>query len=397
MKHILRKIIFCLIACAVLFLIGAGIFRSNPQALVKNLLLQADITIDGNRQSDILVHNNQLYARLLGQGSLGLGESYMDGWWDCDALDQFFFKVFRSDIQHKVPKNFNSIFAYIKSKFMNLQSKDRAFQVGQQHYDLGDDLFKAMLDQRMIYSCAYWKDAKDLEHAQEHKLALICKKLQLKPGMKLLDIGCGWGGLALYAAQNYGVNVVGVTISQEQAKYAQEIAKNYPVEIRLQDYRDLHEQFDCIVSVGMFEHVGYKNYQTFIDICHRLLKDDGLLLLHTIGSNQSWTTGDEWINKYIFTNGMLPSIAQIAKTIEGKFVMEDWHNFGADYDKTLMAWYENFKKNWPQLQSQYGDRFKRMWDYYLLSCAGLFRARGIQLWQIVLSKKGIIGGYESLR
>jgi cyclopropane-fatty-acyl-phospholipid synthase len=397
MKHILLKIIFGILSVAALLLIGRGIFTSNPESLVKNLLAQADIRINGDKPSDIVVHNPALYARVIGQGSLGLGESYMDGWWDSSRLDEFFFKLFSSDVPHKVPHTANTVFAYLKSKIMNLQSKDRAFQVGQQHYDLGDDLFKAMLDSRMIYSCAYWKNAKNLEEAQEHKLDLICRKLQLKPGMKVLDIGCGWGGLALYAAQNYGVSVVGVTISQEQAKYAQSICHNAPVEIRLQDYRDLNEQFDAIVSVGMFEHVGYKNYQTFVDIAHKLLKDHGLFLLHTIGSNRSWTTGDEWINKYIFTNGMLPSIAQIGKTIEGKFVMEDWHNFGADYDRTLMAWYDNFQRNWPQLQPTYGDRFKRMWDYYLLSCAGLFRARGIQLWQIVLSKNGIIGGYESVR
>ncbi len=397
MKHVLRKIFYCLTLLLVGILVARGIFNSNPKSLVKNLLAQAGITIDGDKPFDIAVHNEKVYPRVIGQGSLGLGESYMDGWWDCPALDQFFFKIFSADLPNKVPHTINTIFAYLKSKLINMQSKDRAFQVGQQHYDLGDDLFKLMLDKRMIYSCAYWKNAKNLEQAQENKLDLICRKLQLKPGMKVLDIGCGWGGLALYAAQNYGVNVIGVTISKEQANYCQQITKNHSIEIRLQDYRDLHEQFDRIVSVGMFEHVGYKNYQTFIDICHRLLKDGGLMLLHTIGGNQSWTTGDEWINKYIFTNGMLPSIAQIAKTFEGKFVMEDWHNFGADYDKTLMAWHENFERNWPQLQARYGDRFKRMWDYYLLSCAGLFRARNIQLWQIVISKKGVIGGYESVR
>lgn len=397
MKFSIQKIIFCLFAIVLFVYVGRGVFTSHPEEVIKKLLIEADISIDGNRPSDIIVHNNSLYARIIGQGSLGLGEAYMDGWWDSNALDQFFFKLFRADIQNKVSHNANTIFAYIKSKLINLQSKDRAFQVGEQHYDLGDDLFKAMLDKRMIYSCAYWKNAENLEQAQEHKLDLICRKLQLKPGMKLLDIGCGWGGLAHYAAQNYGVSVVGATVSKEQAKHAQDRCKGHPVEIRLQDYRDLNEKFDRIVSVGMFEHVGYKNYQTFIDICHNLLKDDGLFLLHTIGSNQSWTTGDEWMNKYIFMNGMLPSIAQIAKTIEGKFVMEDWHNFGADYDKTLMAWHQNFEKNWPQLQPKYGDRFKRMWDYYLLSCAGLFRARYIQLWQIVLSKKGVVGGYESVR
>ena len=236
-----------------------------------------------------------------------------------------------------------------------------------------------------------------LMQAQENKLDLICKKLYLKPGMKLLDIGCGWGGLARYAAKNYGVQVVGVTISKEQAACAQRDKQRYPVEIRLQDYRDLNEKFDRIVSVGMFEHVGYKNYHTFMEVTHELLKDDGLMFLHTIGGNVSYTRGDDWIDKYIFPNGMLPSIAQIGNSIEHLFVMEDWHNFGADYDKTLMAWYANFEKSWPSLQPKYGDRFYRMWKYYLLSCAGLFRARGIQLWQIMLSKKGVIGGYQSVR
>lgn len=393
---VLRFIIVAAVLGALAFVVSK-MYYSNPKETVEKILASADVALEGNRPSDINVHNHDLYARVLAQGSLGLGESYMDGWWDCTALDQFFFKIMRADVAKNVPMTLNTIFAVLQSKLMNMQSKARAFQVGEQHYDLGDDLFSLMLDKRMIYSCAYWKNAKNLDQAQEHKLDLICKKLYLRPGLKVLDIGCGWGGLAEFMAKKYGVQVVGVTISKEQAKCAQDRCRGCDVEIRLQDYRDINETFDRIVSVGMFEHVGYKNYQTFIDICHKLIKDDGLMLLHTIGSNQSYTTGDEWINKYIFTNGMLPSICQIAKTLEGKFVMEDWHNFGADYDRTLMAWHENFIKNWPQIQAKYGDRFYRMWNYYLLCCAGLFRARSIQLWQIVISKKGELGGYQSIR
>ncbi len=371
--------------------------QTDPQAFAQQLLAHADIQINGDRPWDIAVHNQALFARVLGQGSLGLGESYMDGWWDSPALDQFFFKILRANLAQKMPCAFNSILTCLKSKFLNLQSKSRAFQVGEQHYDLGDDLFTAMLDKHMLYSCAYWLHAYDLQRAQDDKLELICKKLYLKPGMKLLDIGCGWGGLARYAAKNYGVNVIGVTISKEQANYAQTINKDFPVEIRLQDYRDLHETFDRIVSVGMFEHVGYKNYRTFMDVTHHLLADDGLMLLHTIGGNVSRSQGDDWLDTYIFPNGMLPSIAQIGTSIEELFVMEDWHNFGANYDKTLMAWWHNFEKSWPHLETRYGPRFYRMWKYYLLSCAGAFRARDIQLWQIVLSKKGILGGYRSVR
>ncbi|MDH7528362.1 MAG: cyclopropane fatty acyl phospholipid synthase, partial [Ignavibacteria bacterium] len=254
-----------------------------------------------------------------------------------------------------------------------------------------------MLDKRMNYSCAYWKDATNLDEAQENKLELICKKLYLKPGMRVLDIGCGWGAFAKYAAEKYGVEVVGITVSKEQLKLAKELCDGLPVEIRLQDYREVNEKFDRIVSIGMFEHVGYKNYREYFKIAAKNLKDDGIFLLHTIGSNISTKSTDAWTHKYIFPNGMLPSLAQISKTVENLFVIEDVHNFGADYDKTLMAWYNNFKNNWHKLKDKYGERFYRMWEYFLLSCAGAFRARKNQLWQIVLSKKGILGGYSSIR
>ena len=386
-----------IVVCLIVGLYGARqFFLTNPKRMAQQLLAQAHITINGSNPWDMTVHNDLLYARALTKGSLGLGEAYMDGWWDCPALDQFFYRISRADLYKHIPKNVESWFAYLKASIMNLQSPSRAFQVGERHYDLGNDLFKAMLDKYMFYSCAYWKDAQTLDQAQQDKCELICKKLYLKPGMKLLDIGCGWGGLALYAAKHYGVNVVGVTISKEQAEYARNLTRNLPVDIRLQDYRSLHEPFDRIVSVGMFEHVGYQNYKTFIKIAQKLLKDDGLMLLHTIGSNESQAHGDPWLTKYIFPNGMLPSIEQIAQASQGILVMEDWHNFGTDYDKTLMAWAKNFDFYWPELQPIYGNRFYRMWKYYLLSCAGLFRARTIQLWQIVFSK-GIIDDYISVR
>lgn len=390
-------LIFCGTALAMLILFYTKYTSLNPKDFAQQLLAAADIKINGSRPWDIQVHNEHLYARIISNGSLGLGESYMDGWWDVAELDQFFYRIAASKLDTKIPYNLNSLLMALKAKIVNLQSPARAFEVGEQHYDLGDDLFKIMLDSCMIYSCAYWLNADCLDKAQEDKLDLICKKLELRPGMKLLDIGCGWGGLARHAAQKYGVQVVGITISKEQARTAQELTHGLPVEIRLQDYRDIHEKFDRIASIGMFEHVGYKNYRNFMHCAYDLLKDDGLMLLHTIGSNSSQITGDEWINTYIFPNGMLPSICQIGTAIENLFVMEDWHNFGADYDKTLMTWYKNFEKNWPKLQSKYGDRFFRMWKYYLLSCAGMFRARTIQLWQVVLSKTGQPGGYKSIR
>ncbi|CDG21233.1 Cyclopropane-fatty-acyl-phospholipid synthase [Xenorhabdus poinarii G6] len=356
------------------------------------LLQEADIEINGSRPFDISIKNPNFYKRVLKEGSLGLGESYMDGWWECDRLDIFFYKILRADLEHRIPQNARDIFRIIISRMFNLQSPKRAWIVGKEHYNLGNDLFTRMLDPHMQYSCGYWKEANTLEEAQSHKLRLICEKLQLSPGMTLLDIGCGWGGLAAYAAKNYGVSVTGVTISAEQQKYAQEHCKDLDVKIILEDYRDLNLQFDRIVSVGMFEHVGPKNYDHYFNIVKKNLTPDGLFLLHTIGSNIDKLGADAWISKYIFPNGCLPSIPKIAKATNGKFIMEDWHNFGADYDRTLMVWYERFIATWPEIKDNYSPRFKRMFSYYLNACAGAFRARDIQLWQIVFSPRGIEKG-----
>lgn len=384
----------------VIALAVGGFFASrsdDPQAFFQKLLSHADITINGDRPWDIRVHNKGLYARVIRDGSLGLGEAYMDGWWDCPALDEFFFRVLRARLDEKMSWNWPTIFMFLKAKLFNLQSSGRAFEVGQKHYDLGNDLFVRMLDKRLTYSCGYWDNVADIDLAQEKKLDLICRKLGLKPGMTVLDIGCGWASFACYAAQKYGVHVTGVTVSSEQAAYARELCKGLPVEIRLEDYRATQGVFDRVVSVGMFEHVGHKNYKEFMNVVARCLKDNGLCLLHTIGSNVTNNTPDTWITKYIFPNGALPSMTQISSALEGSFVMEDWHNFGADYDKTLMAWFDRFDKAWPDLKEKYNDRFYRMWKYYLLSCAGVFRARGAQLWQLVLSKDGIVGGYRAPR
>ncbi|CAI0957453.1 Cyclopropane-fatty-acyl-phospholipid synthase [Serratia quinivorans] len=365
--------------------------------IVEELLSAAGIAINGNRACDIKVHNPALFKRILQEGSLGFGESYMDGWWDCERLDALFTRVLQAGVDERLPKNLSDIARIAYTRLFNLQSRKRAWQVGKEHYDIGNDLFRAMLDPYMQYSCGYWKEAETLEQAQLAKLKMICEKLQLKPGMSLLDIGCGWGGLAQYAAENYGVTVHGVTISAEQQKLAQERCAGLDVEILLQDYRDLNRQFDRIVSVGMFEHVGPKNYDTYFRVAARNLKPDGLFLLHTIGANQTNLHVDAWINKYIFPNGCLPSVRHIAEASEGRFVMEDWHNIGADYDRTLMAWYENFKQAWPMLSEGYSERFERMFTYYLNACAGAFRSRDIQLWQVLFSPKGVEGGVRVYR
>lgn len=364
--------------------------------IVSELLGRAGITINGSSPADIQVKNPHFFKRVLQEGSLGLGESYMDGWWDCERLDIFFNNVLRAGLENQLPHHLKDTLRIAGARLFNLQSKRRAWIVGKEHYDLGNDLFSRMLDPQMQYSCAYWKAATTLDDAQLAKLKLICEKLQLSPGQRVLDIGCGWGGLAQYMAQHYGVSVVGVTISEEQQKMAQARCQGLDVTILLQDYRDLNEQFDRIVSVGMFEHVGPKNYATYFEVVDRNLKPDGLFLLHTIGSNKTDHHVDPWINKYIFPNGCLPSVRQIATASEPHFVMEDWHNFGSDYDKTLMAWHSRFQAAWPEIAGNYSDRFRRMFSYYLNACAGAFRARDIQLWQVVFSR-GVENGLRVAR
>lgn len=365
--------------------------NDNWSRMGNDLLSQADIKINGARPWDIQVHHADFFKRVFQQGSLGLGESYMEGWWDCERLDILFCKILKAKLDKQVPSNLRDILRVVSARLFNLQSRSRSWIVGKEHYDIGNDLFALMLDPHMQYSCGYWRDAQTLEEAQNAKLKMICEKLQLKPGMRLLDIGCGWGGLAAYAARNYGVSVDGVTISREQQKLAQQRCEGLDVNILLQDYRDLNTGYDRIVSVGMFEHVGPKNYDTYFSVVDRCLKPDGLFLLHTIGSNQTGLSVDPWINKYIFPNGCLPSIRQIASVSESRLIMEDWHNFGSDYDKTLMAWHQRFNQAWPGLSSNYTPRFRRMFNYYLCACAGAFRARDIELWQVLFSR-GAEGG-----
>lgn len=365
----------------------------DAKTMITSMLAVADIRIGGDRPWDIQVHNPDLYRRVLREGTLGVGESYMEGWWDCDQLDVMFCRAIRAHLEDKIHNNVPVFMIVAAQTLFNLQSVARATMVAEQHYNTDNAMFARMLGPTMNYSCGYWKDAATLDEAQTNKMELICRKLDLREGMTVLDIGCGWGGLSLYMAEHYGVKVTAVTVSSEQFAYAREHDAEGKVNWVLEDYRSIQGRFDRIVSVGMFEHVGRKNYAVFMDTTHRLLDPSGLFLLHTIGSSTRKSGTDPWINKYIFPNGMLPSPVCIGKAIMGRYVMEDWHNFGADYDKTLMAWHERFEAGYTEGAFQCSERVRRMYRYYLLSCAGAFRARDIQLWQIVLSPQGVEGGY----
>ncbi|WP_251370730.1 cyclopropane fatty acyl phospholipid synthase [Novilysobacter luteus] len=357
------------------------------------MLGRADIRIDGGRPWDMRLHDPGALERALAEGNLGLGEAYMAGAWDCERLDAFFDHLLRAHIDREVQPARLAWHA-LQVRLFNRQNRTRAWQVGRAHYDLGNDFYEAMLDPLMAYSCGYWRDVDTLAAAQEAKLELICRKLRLQSGMRLLDIGCGWGSFMGYAARHHGVEGVGVTVSREQAEWARERYAGLPLTFRLQDYRELDDRFDAIVSVGMFEHVGRKNHRQYMEVAARCLADDGLFLLHTIGKNRRDAVPDRWIDKHIFPNGETPSIGQIGDAIDGVFVCEDLHNFGADYDRTLMAWHDNFEAAWPRFAERLGETFRRKWRYYLLSCAGAFRARELQLWQWVLSKDGVRGGYR---
>jgi cyclopropane-fatty-acyl-phospholipid synthase len=370
--------------------------------MLEKMLNDVGITINGNNPWDIKVHDNRFWNRLIQEQSIGAGESYMDGWWDCDRLDEMFYRICRKQVQSNFYSKWKIGLIAGKNAIFNQQSRAKADEVAKTHYNLGNHLYEKMLGKSMAYTCAYWKNANSLDEAQFAKYDLICKKLYLQPNDKVLELGCGWGGLAKYMAENYGCEVVGFDIGSEPAAYAKAHCKGLPVTIYQCDYRDTHiynpnsTKFNKLVSVGVLEHIGYKNYQMFLDVSKSFMKDEALFLLHSIGGNVSKNYCDPWINKYVFPNGMLPSIKQLGNDFERKLIVEDLQNIGANYEKTLLGWHKNLNDNWLDLKDSFDERFKRMMNYYLLSCAGSFKAREMQLWQFVLTS-GKINGYDSIR
>ncbi len=365
------------------------------------LLGDVGVTVNGPAPWDIHVHDDRFYGRALREGDLGIGETYALGWWDCDRLDELACRVYSRDLLAYTRPGWRAVLSVLAHRLFNLQSRRRAPQVAEAHYDLGNEFFEQMLGRTMAYSCGYWRHAADLDQAQDDKHELICRKLQLRRADLVLDIGCGWGAFAQYAARNYGCHVTGITISEKQCNYAREFCAGLPVEVYPYDYRDEPLRglgpFDKVVSVGMFEHVGRKNYRPYMTIVHDLLSDAGLFLLHAIGANGSSGIGP-WVDRYIFPNSELPHLADVVGALKGLFVMEDWHNFGADYDKTLLAWHANLERPGTARKYLNTPRLSRRWRYYLMTCAGVFRVRNrTQLWQVVLSKHGVPNGYLSVR
>jgi len=359
---------------------------ASPESLVRELLEKAGIEIGGSASHDIVVNDTRFFARVVRDGALGLGESYMDGWWDSPAVDELITRIHLAKLPDYIRRNWSLMLGVAKARLLNLQTRRRSFRVGEQHYDIGNDLYQAMLDKRMVYTCGYWKDAKNLDDAQEAKLDLVCRKLGLREGMRVLELGCGWGSFAKYAAEKYGVEVTGLSVSKEQVALGTEMCAGLPVQLRLDDYRNAEGSYDRVVSIGIMEHVGYKNYRAYMEVGDRCLAPGGVSLIHTIGASTSEPAADPWTQKYIFPNGQVPSLAQLARASEGLFTFDDLHGIGPHYDPTLMAWYRNFVAAWPALKAKYGSRFYRMWAYYLLMSAAAFRARYIHLFQIVMTR-----------
>lgn len=377
--------------------VGETPVRGAPKA-VAELLAEAGIAINGGRPWDIEVRDGRFFSRLLASGSLGAGESYVDGWWECGALDEMFARIFRRGLDRRFPSMRLAMLSMV-SRAVNLQSRWLSRRVADGHYSVGNELYEAMLGPSMQYSCGYWKDAGSLDEAQRAKLDLVGRKLELEPGMSVLELGGGFGMLARHLAEEFGCRVVSYNICGEQVAYGRKACAGLPVRIEQKDYRDAAAEtgmFDRVVSVGLCEHVGYRNYRGLARLAWERLKEGGLWLLHTIGGNESMRATDPWIDRYIFPGGMIPSIAQLGAALEPDWVVEDWHNFGPDYDRTLMAWHERFEAAWPRMGARYGERFARMWRYYLLSSAAAFRERRLQLWQFVASK-GRRGRYEGRR
>jgi len=369
--------------------VAAG--KRSAERVIAELLAKADVTVNGPNPWDLQVRDDRAYDRVLREGSIGFGEAFMARWLDCDRVDLLVDRVYRAQLNEQVEAK-AALFEAFKARINPFGSRARSFEIGEWHYDTGNDLFEKMLDPYMVYSCAYWHRADTLDDAQRDKLELICRKLQLQPGMRVLDIGCGFGGLARYAAEHYGVSVTGLTVSKRQAELATRKASGLPVEFLLKDYRDVNDTFDRVVSVGMFEHVGRRHHREFFAACDRCLKPSGLLVLHTIGYLKEQPL-NPWYDKYIMPGVEFPTVSNIVDTVGPNFALENFHSWeGAHYDKTLMAWFERFQHSWDELKTAYDDKFYQMWKLYLQGCAGGFRAGKMRVWQRVFSKD-LPGGY----
>lgn len=359
------------------------------EPLAERMLSAADVRLDGARPWDLRVRDPRFYRKAVVQGSIGFGESYMDGWWDTGDLEELFARIIRVGLDRD--RQFAPVhLGYgLFTRLFNNQTKSRARRVAERHYDFGNDLFFEFLGRYKNYSCGYYDGTDDLDEAQRRKMDLLCRKLGLRAGDRVLDVGGGWGEIARYMADHYGARVTSINISEEQMRFSREHCRGASVEIVKCDYRDLKGTYDKIAVIAMLTHVGHKNYRAFMEKAHACLAPGGTMIIESVGGNRSFSHIDPWIDRYIFPGALIPSVAQFGRAFEGLFVVEDWHNFGPHYVKTLRAWNDRLQQAWPRLKDRYGgDRTRRMFEFFFRMASAAFRERDLQHWHIVLTRKG---------
>jgi cyclopropane-fatty-acyl-phospholipid synthase len=352
-------------------------------------------------RATLVVESDRFFSRALTGGETAIGEAYMDGDWSTPDLVSLMRLAVRNTAQMEAGNTFISSISRIADRIRQRLRKNTVAGSSrniQEHYDLSNDLFRLFLDHNMLYSCAWYETPKDsLETAQFQKIDRICRKLDLQPQDHVLEIGTGWGAFALHAARHYGCTVTTTTISQKQYEYARERFaaedRDHRIELLQQDYRQLQGKFSKIVSIEMFEAVGFEHYDDFFGACDRLLKPDGSMLLQTITMNEQrfpqYVKQSDWIQKYIFPGGQLASVRGILDSVVRSTDLSLFHaeDMGAHYARTLAEWRKRFFDSLALVKELgFGERFIRMWDYYLGFCEAAFRERHIGVMQLLLTK-----------
>ncbi len=385
----------------------SGVALDLLNGLVGRVIKRGTLTIidaDGRARSHgaglphvaIRLGKPSLYGRILTNPELAVGEAYMDGDLVLEEGDlRDFLQLFHQNKSNLRKRPVRRAIASAMRRFRRFQQANpigRAEANVAHHYDISNDFYRLFLDEDLTYSCAYFEqDGQSLEEAQQAKLRHIAAKLRIEPGMRVLDIGCGWGGMAMYLVRELGAHVVGVTLSVEQRDLAEaraaERGLSDKVEFRLVDYRMVTEKFDRIVSVGMFEHVGAPHFAEFFEKISDLLADDGLALVHSIGAKGTPGVTGPWIRKYIFPGGYSPALSETMAAIEKSGLwVTDIEILRLHYADTLREWSRRFAANRPAVAAMFDERFCRMWEFYLATAEFAFRAGGHMNFQIQLAK-----------
>jgi cyclopropane-fatty-acyl-phospholipid synthase len=360
--------------------------REPARPLVAAVLRTAGIHLGGDQPWDVQVTDPRFYSSVLLRGSLGFGESYMRGWWHVEDLEEVAYRLSRAGLHWVARALPPHLVALAAASFSNRQTRTDSVNLVDRHYNLGNDLFRGFLGRSMVYSCAYFDDTESLDRAQELKLDLICRRLGLKAGERLLDIGGGWGEFARHAALHYGCHVTSINIADEQIRHARERCAGLPVEIVKCDYRDLRGSFDKVAVIAMLTHVGHSNYRRFMTIVHDCLATGGRVLVETLGSRISKVNCEPWTNRYIFPGGVVPSLRQIDRAADGLLARTEVTEFGHHYVPTLRSWNANLHASWPQLAGRYPETTRLMLGYFFLTVAGAFRAGHLKYWHVQLQK-----------